>query len=69
MKPETAAHSKVRTGRHFARLAARYWNNSGNKWKVRGATLLLLLLTLAQVGLAIWINYWNRDLFDVLEDR
>jgi putative ATP-binding cassette transporter len=59
----------MRAGRHFAQLAAGYWNNGGNKWKVRGATLLLLALTLAQVGLAIWINYWNRDLFDALEDR
>ncbi|MDR1062442.1 MAG: ABC transporter ATP-binding protein/permease [Azoarcus sp.] len=66
---ETAVHSKVRTGRHFARLAAGYWNNGNNKWKVRGATLMLLSLTLAQVGLAIWINYWNRDLFNALEDR
>ncbi|MDR2092973.1 MAG: ABC transporter ATP-binding protein/permease [Azoarcus sp.] len=69
MKPDTAPRPKTGTSRHFARLAADYWNNSGNKWKVRGATLLLLALTLAQVGLAIWINYWNRDLFDALEDR
>ncbi|MDR0702438.1 MAG: ABC transporter ATP-binding protein/permease [Azoarcus sp.] len=69
MKPETAPRAKTGTSCHFARLAAGYWNNRGNKWKVRGATLLLLSLTLAQVGLAIWINYWNRDLFDALEDR
>jgi putative ATP-binding cassette transporter len=45
-----------------------YWSCE-RKDKVRGATLLLLLLTLAQVGLAVWINYWNRALFDALEQR
>ena len=69
MGPETAPRHGMCAGRRFARLAAEYWRNDGNKWKVRGATLLLLALTLAQVGLAIWINYWNRDLFDALEDR
>ncbi|WP_280349641.1 ABC transporter ATP-binding protein/permease [Pseudomonas sp. BN414] len=45
-----------------------YWN-SAEKWKARGYTLALLLLTLAQVGLVIWTNYWNRALFDALEAR
>ena len=50
-------------------MAVGYWNNGGNKWKVRSASLLLLALTIGQVGLAIWISYWHRDLFDALEDR
>ena len=37
--------------------------------KIRGATLLLLLLTVGQVGLTVWGNYWNRALFDALEAR
>ncbi|WP_251702210.1 ABC transporter ATP-binding protein/permease [Metapseudomonas boanensis] len=45
-----------------------YWN-SAQKWKARGFTLALLLLTLAQVGLVIWMNYWNRALFDALEAK
>ncbi|SDT09853.1 ABC transporter ATP-binding protein/permease [Pseudomonas oryzae] len=45
-----------------------YWR-SGHKWRVRGAVLLLILLTEAQVGLAIWLSYWNRELFDALEAR
>ena len=50
------------------RLAGPYWNCE-RRAKVRGATLLLLLLTVAQVGLTVWGNYWNRALFDALEQR
>ncbi len=55
-------------GRQFAALARDYWN-SEYRWRVRGAVLLLILLTVAQVALAIWISYWHRDLFDALEAR
>ncbi|MDR2015133.1 MAG: ABC transporter ATP-binding protein/permease [Azoarcus sp.] len=61
--------SGLRSGRRFLCLAVDYWNNAGNKWTVRGASLLLLVLTIAQVVLAIWISYWHRDLFDALENR
>lgn len=60
------------TRKHFLRkvlrLAGPYWNCE-RRGKVRGATLLLLLLTLAQVGLTVWGNYWNRALYDALEQR
>ncbi|MFZ6049292.1 ABC transporter ATP-binding protein/permease [Pseudomonas sp. CR3202] len=52
----------------FLRLVMPYWN-CAQKWKVRGFTLALLLLTLAQVALVIWMNYWNRALFDALEAK
>ncbi|HRL92827.1 MAG TPA: ABC transporter ATP-binding protein/permease [Pseudomonas sp.] len=52
----------------FLRLVGPYWNSTG-KLQVRGYTTLLLLLTLAQVGLAIWMSYWSRALFDALEDK
>jgi len=55
-------------GRQFAALALDYWND-GHRWQVRGAVLLLILLTVGQVLLAIWISYWHRDLFDALEAR
>jgi putative ATP-binding cassette transporter len=29
----------------------------------------LFLLTMAQVGISVWGNYWNRALFDALEQR
>jgi putative ATP-binding cassette transporter len=54
--------------RQVLRLAGPYWS-SARKAKIRGATLLLFLLTVAQVGLTVWGNYWNRDLFDALEER
>ena len=54
--------------RQMLRLAGPYWN-SGRKWQVRGITLLLFLLTVAQVGLTVWGNYWNRALYDALEQR
>jgi putative ATP-binding cassette transporter len=50
------------------RFAGPYWN-SEQKWRIRGVTLLLFLLTVMQVGLTVWGNYWNRDLFDALEER
>ena len=49
-------------------MAGPYWHCE-RRAKVRGATLLLLLLTMAQVGLAVWGNYWNRALYDALEQR
>ncbi len=39
------------------------------RWQAGSATLLLVLLTLGQVALAVWISYWNRALFDALEAR
>ncbi|MGE4263147.1 MAG: ABC transporter ATP-binding protein/permease [Desulfovibrio sp.] len=50
------------------RLAGPYWHCE-RRAKVRGATLLLLLLTMAQVGLAVWGNYWHRALYDALEQH
>jgi len=54
--------------RQVLRLAGPYWN-AEHKVKVRGATVLLFLLTLAQVALTVWSSYWHRDLFDALEQR
>jgi putative ATP-binding cassette transporter len=50
------------------RLAGPYWN-SERKWRVRAVTAVLLAFTMLQVGLTVWGNYWNRDLFDALEAR
>jgi putative ATP-binding cassette transporter len=59
---------RKRSLRDLARLAGPYWNCE-RRTKVRWATLLLFLLTVAQVGLSVWGNYWNRALFDALEQR
>lgn len=63
-----AAGPRKRFLRQVLRLAGPYWNCERRR-KVRGATLLLVLLTLGQVGLTVWGNYWNRALFDALEQR
>ncbi len=47
-------------------LAMPYWSGE-RKWKACTATLVLVLLTLGQVLLAVWISYWHRALFDALE--
>jgi len=71
-EPNSAASPAIvgrsRTWRILSSLAAPYWS-SQQKWKIRWATLLLLLLTVGQVALSVWGNYWNRALFDALEAR
>ncbi len=52
----------------FARLAGPFWLGP-DKWRAISMTAGLLLLTIAQVVLAIWTNYWNGDLFDALGER
>lgn len=54
--------------RQMLSLAGPYWNCE-RRAKVRGATLLLLLLTMMQVGLTVWSNYWQKALFDALEQH
>ena len=66
--PGTVAGPRKRFLRQVLRLAGPYWNCE-RRAKVRGATLLLLLLTMGQVGLSVWSNYWQKALFDALEQR
>lgn len=65
---ESASASRKRFLRQVLRLAGPYWNCK-RCGRVRGATLLLLLLTMAQVALSVWGNYWHRALYDALEQR
>ncbi|MCB2145484.1 MAG: ABC transporter ATP-binding protein/permease [Deltaproteobacteria bacterium] len=72
IEPADAPGAVPGTRKHFLRqvlrLAGPYWKCE-RRGKVRFATLSLLLLTVAQVGLTVWGNYWNRALFDALEQR
>ncbi|MFT3929115.1 MAG: ABC transporter ATP-binding protein/permease [Spongiibacteraceae bacterium] len=65
-------HPRLGSRYHFVRqiagLVSPYWR-SEDKWRIRAVTLALVLLTLAQVALAVWTTYWNRALFDALEAR
>jgi vitamin B12/bleomycin/antimicrobial peptide transport system ATP-binding/permease protein len=52
----------------FMKLAGPFWN-SENKLAIRIETVLLIALTLMQIGLAVFITQWNANLFDALEQR
>ncbi len=54
--------------KRFGRLAGAYWSSEA-KWKVRGMTAALVVLTVAQVVSPILMNIWNQKLFDSLEQR
>lgn len=68
MQPAASSPSSGNSIRRFLRLAMPYWSGD-RKWKAGIATLLLVLLTVVQVMLAMWISYWHRALFDALEAR
>jgi len=65
---ETPRLTAPRFLREVLRLAGPYWS-SEQKGLVRGMAFLLFLLTVGQVGISVWGNYWNRDFFDALEAR
>ncbi len=50
------------------RLVLPYWR-SERKWRVRSAVGAFVLLTICQVLLLIWTNFWNAALFDALEQK
>lgn len=55
--------------RAFAVVAGGYWTASGYRgvaWLLTGG---LGLLVAANVGIALWLNIWNRDFFNALEKR
>ncbi len=52
----------------FMKLAGPYWS-SENKLIIWTETILLVGLTLMQIGLAVYITQWNAALFDALEQR
>ncbi len=52
----------------FLALAGPYWR-SDEKWKARGLTAVLVVLTVAQVVSPILMNLWSEKLFDALEQH
>lgn len=66
--PRATLGSRYHFLRQIIGLVSPYWR-SEDKWRIRAITLALFLLTLAQVALAVWATYWNRALFDALEER
>lgn len=54
--------------RRFLSLAGPYWS-SEKKWRVRGFTLMLVVLTVGQVIVPILINVWSAEFFNALEQK
>ncbi len=59
-------HSSLRA---FAAVASGYWTAPGYRavaWSLTGG---LVVLGAANVGIALWLNIWNRDFFNALDKR
>jgi len=59
-------HSSIRA---FAAVASGYWTAPGYRavaWSLTGG---LVVLGAANVGIALWLNIWNRDFFNALDKR
>lgn len=59
-------HSSVRA---FAVVACGYWTAPGYRSVACLLTAALIALVSANVGIALWLNIWNRDFFNALEKR
>jgi putative ATP-binding cassette transporter len=59
-------HSSVRA---FAVVACGYWAAPGYRAVAWLLTASLIALVSANVGIALWLNIWNRDFFNALEKR
>lgn len=59
-------HASIRA---FAAVACGYWTAPGYRlvaWLLTGG---LVALVAANVGIALWLNIWNRDFFNALEKK
>lgn len=59
-------HSSVRA---FAAVASGYWTAPGYRlvaWMLTGG---MLVLGVVNVGIALWLNIWNRDFFNALDKK
>lgn len=52
----------------FLKLAGPYWN-SKRKFVIWIETVLLIVLTVMQIGMAVYVTKWNAALFDAIEQR
>lgn len=64
-RPERPKTSFIR---RFVALAMPFWT-SNDGWRTRGFGILLLVLTVMQVGIPVALNIWNEKLFNALEAR
>jgi len=59
-------HSSVRA---FAVVSAGYWTAPGYRGVAWLLTAGLALTVAGNVGIALWLNVWNRDFFNALEQK
>ena len=59
-------HSSLRA---FAAVACGYWTAPGHRAIAWSLTAGMLLFGAINVGIALWLNIWNRDFFNALEKR
>ena len=50
------------------RLARPYYN-SEEKWSARGLLAVIIVLNLAMVGMSVVLNFWNRLIYNTLQDK
>jgi len=55
--------------RAFAAIACGYWTVPGYRGAAWTLTAGMVLLGAINVGIALWLNLWNRDFFNALEKR
>jgi len=58
-----------RSVRAFAAVAAGYWTAPGYRSVAWLLTAALALTVAGNVGIALWLNVWNRDFFNALEQK
>ena len=59
-------HGSIRT---FAAVAVGYWTSPGYRFSAWVLTAGMIGLGCITVGIALWLNIWNRDFFNALEKR
>ncbi|CAN5801161.1 ABC transporter ATP-binding protein/permease [soil metagenome] len=55
--------------RAFAAISCGYWTAPGYRALAWALTAGMLLFGVINVGIALWLNIWNRDFFNALEKR
>ncbi len=61
-------HNKNNFFIQFLKLAGPFWN-SKNRFVIWTETIIFIVLTVLQIGLAVYITKWNAALFDALEQQ
>jgi putative ATP-binding cassette transporter len=59
-------HSSLRS---FAAIACGYWTAPGHRLVAWVLTAGMVVFGIINVGIALWLNLWNRDFFNALEKR